>query len=216
MQNTKVGTAAMLAACCVPVVHAAQTQQPQVIHDMPVSEATLVQENAGSGRITGVLTNTSGHQLQSVVVQFSLVDDQGTQVATASAATMGLADGGKWRFAAPYIGATGDVASAKLGVASWRSPSRKSSTPLQRGIFIPIKVPPFRSREHSPHNVPQIQASVLSVFATKCPPRPITTNRTSTHVLGCQSGCRAQQRVPPCWCCWALAHWQRHRYGLRH
>jgi len=114
MQNMKVGAAAILAACCAPVVHA-QTQQPQVIHDLPVSEATLVQENAGSGRVTGVLTNTSGHQLQSVVVEFSLLDDQGTQVGTATAAAMGVAEGGRWRFAAPYVGTTGNVVNAKLG-----------------------------------------------------------------------------------------------------
>jgi hypothetical protein len=43
MQNIKVGAAAILAACCAPVVHA-QTPQPKVIHDLPVSEAALVQE----------------------------------------------------------------------------------------------------------------------------------------------------------------------------
>jgi hypothetical protein len=114
MQNMNFGAAAILLACCAPAVHA-QTQQPLVIHDLPVSEASLVQENAGSGRVTGVLTNTSGHQLQSVLVQFSLLDEQGTQVGTASTAAMGLAAGGSWRFAAPYAGATGNVATAKLG-----------------------------------------------------------------------------------------------------
>lgn len=74
MQNMKAGAAAILVACCAPVVHA-QTPQPKVIHNLPVSEAALVQENTGSGRVTGVLTNTSGRQLQSVVVQFSLLDD---------------------------------------------------------------------------------------------------------------------------------------------
>ncbi|MFM0616248.1 FxLYD domain-containing protein [Paraburkholderia nemoris] len=114
MQNMKAGAAAILVACCAPVVHA-QTPQPKVIHNLPVSEAALVQENTGSGRVTGVLTNTSGCQLQSVVVQFSLLDDQGTQIGTATAAAMGVAEGGKWRFAAPYSGTTGNVASAKLG-----------------------------------------------------------------------------------------------------
>ncbi|AOJ90912.1 hypothetical protein WS87_29595 [Burkholderia sp. MSMB0856] len=89
--------------------------QAQVIHDLPVSGVTLVKEQAGSGRVTGILTNTSGRKLESVVVQFAILDGEGTQIATAQDAAMGVAQGGKWRFAAPYITSTGNVASAKLG-----------------------------------------------------------------------------------------------------
>ncbi|WP_225032085.1 FxLYD domain-containing protein [Paraburkholderia sp. XV] len=74
-----------------------------------------MQENAGSGRVTGVLINNSGRPLQSVVVNFSILDDQGVQIATATAAAMGVKQDGRWRFAATYVGAQGVVATAKIG-----------------------------------------------------------------------------------------------------
>ncbi|MBY4715495.1 FxLYD domain-containing protein [Burkholderia cepacia] len=83
--------------------------------DLPVSDVTLVKEQAGSGRVTGILTNTSGRKLRSVVVQFAILDGEGTQIATAQDVAMGVAQEGKWRFAAPYITTTGKVASATLG-----------------------------------------------------------------------------------------------------
>ncbi|MEX3973837.1 FxLYD domain-containing protein [Paraburkholderia caribensis] len=114
MQILKFAAAATLAACCASVVHA-QAQQAQIIRDLPISEATLVRGNADSGRVTGVLTNNSGRALQSVVIHFAILDDQGVQIATATAAAMGVKQDGQWRFVAPYGAAQGVVATAKIG-----------------------------------------------------------------------------------------------------
>lgn len=105
----------MMACASLAFACFSSVAQAQVIHDLPVSNVTLVKEQAGSGRVTGVLTNTSGRKLESVVVQFAILDGEGTQIATAQDAAMGVAQDGKWRFAAPYVTSAGNVASVKLG-----------------------------------------------------------------------------------------------------
>ncbi|KWA47715.1 hypothetical protein WL27_28830 [Burkholderia multivorans] len=53
--------------------------------------------------------------MEYVVVQFAVLDGDGTQIATAQDAAFGVAQDGKWRFAAPYITSAGNVVSVKLG-----------------------------------------------------------------------------------------------------
>jgi hypothetical protein len=87
--------AAVLAAAITPAFG------QQVVNDLPVTELTAKVNNNNQGQINGILTNTAGKRLMSVVITFALLDAEGVQVGTAMAAGAGIDSGRKWRFAAP-------------------------------------------------------------------------------------------------------------------
>lgn len=102
-------------AAATLVVAAGSATAGVAVKDLPVTIVAATPTGPRTVEVQGVLTNTSGKKLSTVVVTIPLYDAGDVRVGQAIATSMNIKAGEKWAFAAPAASGAGAI--AKVGEA---------------------------------------------------------------------------------------------------
>lgn len=93
-------------------------QEEQKQDPYTITEEAADTSNSYDYAITGILTNNSGRDANSVMVTYNLFDADNNQIGTAMATASNLKAGGTWKFKASSLKSTNEVARYELSDVS--------------------------------------------------------------------------------------------------
>lgn len=93
-------------------------QEEQKQDPYTITEEAADTSNSFDYAITGILTNNSGRDANSVMVTYNLFDADNNQIGTAMATASNLKAGGTWKFKASSLKSTNEVARYELSDVS--------------------------------------------------------------------------------------------------
>lgn len=93
-------------------------QEEQKQDPYTITEEAADTSNSYDYAITGILTNNSGRDANSVMVTYNLFDTDNNQIGTAMATASNLKAGGTWKFKASSLKSTNEVARYELSDVS--------------------------------------------------------------------------------------------------
>lgn len=94
-----------------------QEEQPKQ-DPYTITEEAADTSNSYDYAITGILTNNSGRDANSIMVTYNLFDADNNQIGTAMATASNLKAGGTWKFKASSLKSTNEVARYELSDVS--------------------------------------------------------------------------------------------------
>lgn len=93
-------------------------QEEQKQDPYTITEEAADTSNSYDYAITGILTNNSGRDANSIMVTYNLFDADNNQIGTAMATASNLKAGGTWKFKASSLKSTNEVARYELSDVS--------------------------------------------------------------------------------------------------
>lgn len=93
-------------------------QEEQKQDPYTITEEVADTSNSYDYAITGILTNNSGRDANSIMVTYNLFDADNNQIGTAMATASNLKAGGTWKFKASSLKSTNEVARYELSDVS--------------------------------------------------------------------------------------------------